>query len=534
MRLTILHLVHVSVLLAQTIVTALPFRTRGASDKEEKQNENNGSKKKQQHHHEDDHNLILNLQPGSSSKGKYRNAVVETFFATGQNSKNDFFEAASNDLLHEIRRKATNLHDFLIQTRRALHKHPELMYQEDETSAAIQSILKEWGIPFTTGWAVNIHTDVTPGLGGYGIVADIGTGHEPCVLLRADMDALPILEQTNKIDEFKSQYPGKMHACGHDAHSTILLGAASILKNMEDSLNGTIRIVFQPAEEGGAGAKRMIEEGVLKRHPKPAHAFALHVWPTFPSSVIASCSGALLAAAERFTITLQGVGGHAAMPHLTVDPVVCAAAIVMNLQTIVSRTVNPLEAGVISVTELHAGEAFNIMPDHALVRGTIRALSTETLLDLRDRLETMVLMMASAHKLIDVNVTYSPDFYPPTINDPDLYEQFSKPVGALVSPEGFVRDTEPTLGSEDFSFLANEIPSTFFLLGSGSGAGHHHSPPTDYGLHHPQFALDESVMSKGVELQVNLAIRALHRLGQDDNTASGLSSRRKKKKTATA
>ena len=180
----------------------------------------------------------------------------------------------SFDLQQEIHARAKNMTDFLRQTRRTLHRHPELMYQEEQTSRIIQTVLRNLNVSFTTGWALNAHPNDIPGTGGHGIVADIGTGQPPCVLLRADMDALPILERTNLgIDDYPSLNPGVMHACGHDGHATMLLGATAMLKQMEHSLNGTVRVMFQPAEEGGAGAKRMREEGVLDMEPKPQYAF---------------------------------------------------------------------------------------------------------------------------------------------------------------------------------------------------------------------------------------------------------------------
>jgi len=233
----------------------------------------------------------------------------------------------------------------------------------------------------------------------------------------------------------------------------------------------------------------------------------MHVWPTLPTGTIAGRSGPLLAAAERFEILVSGVGGHAAMPHLTVDPIVTASAIVMNLQSIVSRSISPLESGVCSITKMDGGDAFNVIPASVLMRGTVRALSTETLMKLRDRVQHIVETTAATYGA-NTTITYSPDFYPPTVNDPALYEQFSKSVGALVAENGKVHETEPTMGAEDFSFVAESIPSTFFLLGQGSGT----DPPTNYGLHHPHFALDESAMPKGVELHVNLALRALRKL----------------------
>lgn len=218
----------------------------------------------------------------SSVPGSRRNPVVEAFFAAPSSSSNNssLSSSASQALKEDIHQRALGLYDFLVFTRRALHRHPELMYNEKETSTYVQNVLRQLDIPFTTGWGKNTFPDVIPGPGGYGIVADIGTGGEPCVLLRADMDALPILERTEGIGEFKSKHDGKMHACGHDGHTTMLLGAASLLKEMEESINGTVRLMFQPAEEGGAGGKRMREEGVLTLDPKPQQAFGMHVWPT--------------------------------------------------------------------------------------------------------------------------------------------------------------------------------------------------------------------------------------------------------------
>ena len=464
-----------------TTTSALPFRGRQPKAEEED---------KQQ-------------QKQSSGRNDLRSGVVEHFFSS------DSPEAST--VLHKtVHQEAADIFDFLVDTRRTLHRHPELMYQEEQTSNIVQSILQELDIEFTTGWAVNTNPHVHSGPGGYGVVADIGTGLEPCILLRADMDALPIMEQTNV--DFKSEQPNKMHACGHDGHTTMLLGAARILKGMENSLNGTVRLVFQPAEEGGAGAKRMREEGVLTRQPKPSLAMGMHVWPTLPSGVVAARPGPLLAACERFELRIQGVGGHAAMPHLVTDPIVTGASIIMNLQTIVSRNTSPLEAGVCSITKFDAGSAFNIIPDSAIIWGTIRALSTETLLELRNRVQHIAESTATAYGC-STTIKYSPDYYPPTVNDPALFESFSKEVGALVSEEGVLRDTEPTMGAEDFSFFAESIPSTFYLLGQGSGQ----VPPTNYGLHHPQFALDESVLTRGVELHVNWAIRALKRLAKNSS-----------------
>lgn len=360
---------------------ALPFRKRRPDDEEVVISPN------------------LELRRHSSSA---RSIAVEDFVQNPSSTE------ASLGLRDDIRMAAANLTDFLVTTRRTLHRHPELMYREEFTSATVQQVLTDLNIPFSTGWAKNIHPRHFDGAaGGYGIVADIGTGEEPCVLLRADMDALPIHEMTENVDEFKSEFPNKMHACGHDSHTTMLLGAASILKLYEDSLPGTVRLMFQPAEEGGAGGKRMREEGVLQIKPTPSYAFGMHVWPTLPSHTIAAKPNALMAAAERFEILVAGVGGHAAMPHLTVDPIVTASSIVMNLQTIASRTVSPLDAAVCSITQFDSGSgAFNVIPDSATLKGTIRSLSTKGLLELRDRVQHITEQTAKTHGC-NVTITYS-------------------------------------------------------------------------------------------------------------------------------
>lgn len=273
MRCSFLWILITSELLSSPVVVGLPFRTRGKSSSSQ-----------------DDEDDILGqdgvlldavigatevtqIHTSEAAARSKRNVVVESFFSAPS-------EWNSHKLKEDIHERAMQLTDFLVVTRRALHRRPELMYNEKETSAYVQNVLRELNIPFSTGWAVNTVPDIIPGPGGYGIVADIGTGGDPCVLLRADMDALPILERTEGVDGFKSLYDGKMHACGHDGHTTMLLGAASLLKEMEGSINGTVRLMFQPAEEGGAGGKRMREEGVLTQEPKPQQAFGLHVWPT--------------------------------------------------------------------------------------------------------------------------------------------------------------------------------------------------------------------------------------------------------------
>lgn len=502
------------ILLQIATVSCLPFGAKAKKlQDEDAANANNGEKSVR--------GAAAKVSKSTDEFSSTASPVVEEFFKhsssfDNNNNDDDASEVLSASLRDTLRSMANtpDMHEFLQETRRSLHRHPELMYELPFTSDTIAGILDELGIPFTTGWAKNTHPEKFPGAGGFGIVAHIGTGDEdgPCVILRADMDALPILEATNDVEAFRSRISGKMHACGHDGHVTMLLGAAALLKSVETEIRGTVRLVFQPAEEGGAGMKRMVEEGIVDGlQPKAQQAFGMHVWPTLPTGVVASRPGSLMAATDCFEIVVTGQGGHAAMPHLTIDPIVAASSFVSNLQSIVSRTISPLESGVVSVTQFSAGDAFNVIPASATIRGTIRALSLDMLVSLRDKVKN-ILDATDAMYGTHSTITYMADSYPPTVNDAALFD-WSKTVGALVSREGKVRDVVPTMGGEDFSFLAGAIPSMFFFVGQGTGGDErHHIPRTDYGLHHPSFALDEEVLPIGVELHANLALRSLKRL----------------------
>lgn len=407
---------------------------------------------------------------------------------------------------------------WLIPLRRELHRYPELMYNETVTMSKITAMLESLGIAYTTGWAVNTkHAELSAkgfksGFGGTGVVAEIGTGRPPCVLLRADIDALPIRETAPL--PFASEVPGKMHACGHDGHAAMLLGGAAILKKHEASINGTVRLIWQPAEEGGAGGKRMVEEGVLDKEPKVEAAFGFHQWPFLPLGVVGGRPETQMAATELFDIMISGVGGHAALPHLNVDPIVAAASVVSSLQSIASRETDPLSSAVVSVTMIHAGDAYNVIPNGAQVGGTLRSLTDAGLQVLKDRVDAVVNLAAAAHRC-NVSISWSADSYPPTFNDPHLYDWVER-VAAEASTTGQIQRINPTMGGEDFSFIANEVPSVFLALGQGDKSftlpGAEEDQPTldtTVTVHNSKFVLNEHVLQRGAALHAHLALNFL-------------------------
>ena len=257
------------------------------------------------------------------------------------------------------------------------------MYQEVETSRLVRATLDELGIPYRYPLAET------------GVVATLGAGTGPCIALRADFDALPIHEEADV--PFRSEVDGRMHACGHDCHTAMLLGAARLLKAREHELRGTVKLIFQPAEEGGAGADRMCHEGVLE-DPHVEQIFGLHVWPAMPTGTVAGHVGPILAAVGAFELVITGKGGHGAMPHLAIDPVTCAAKIIVELQTIVSRETNPFAPTVVSVGSIHGGDAMNVIPEEVLLTGTYRSLSAAGLALVKQRLEEIAGAVAVANR----------------------------------------------------------------------------------------------------------------------------------------
>lgn len=393
--------------------------------------------------------------------------------------------------ISEIASQSKEIHQWIIEKRRTIHRHPELMYEEFETSKLVQNTLKELKIPYKKDIAIT------------GVVGTIGNGNGPCIALRADMDALPIHEETD-ID-FKSEIDGKMHACGHDCHTAMLLGAARVLKENEDKIKGTIKLIFQPAEEGGAGGKMMREQGVLL-DPKVQQIFALHVAGTIPVGTLASREGTLLAATSSIKILVKGKGGHAAAPHNTNDPVVTGSKIVVELQTLVSRELNPLEPGVISITMANAGSAFNVIPSTMELQGTIRSLTIEGVSNLQTRVKEVAQSIAKANRC-EAEVSFPGNDYPPTINDAGCWQLGKSAAKEILGEENLIEMLDPIMGGEDFAYYTEEVPGCFSFLGVGN-------PDIDavYDVHHPMFKVDEKALSLGTAIHVNTALKALKNL----------------------
>ena len=393
--------------------------------------------------------------------------------------------------ISEIASQSKEIHQWIVEKRRTIHRHPELMYEEFETSKLVQNTLKELEIPYKKDIAIT------------GVVGTIGNGNGPCIALRADMDALPIHEETD-ID-FKSEIDGKMHACGHDCHTAMLLGAARVLKENEHKINGTIKLIFQPAEEGGAGGKMMREQGVLL-DPKVQQIFALHVAGTIPVGTLASREGTLLAATSSIKILVKGKGGHAAAPHHTNDPVVTGSKIVVELQTLVSRELNPLEPGVISITMANAGSAFNVIPSTMELQGTIRSLTIEGVSNLQTRVKEVAQSIAKANRC-EAEVSFPGNDYPPTINDAGCWQLGKSAAKEILGEENLIEMPDPIMGGEDFAYYTEEVPGCFSFLGVGN-------PDIDavYDVHHPMFKVDEKALSLGTAIHVNTALKALENL----------------------
>lgn len=381
--------------------------------------------------------------------------------------------------------RIAELHPEITAWRHDFHSNPELLFDVHRTAGIVAEKLKAFGVD-----------EVVTGIGRTGVVGIIkgrNPGNGKVIGLRADMDALPIHEETGL--PYASRTAGKMHACGHDGHTAMLLGAARYLAETRN-FSGTAVMIFQPAEEGGGGGREMVKDGMMDRFGIQ-EVYGMHNMPGIPIGHFAIRPGPLMAGADRFDVTLTGKGGHAAMPHVTRDPVVAMSQIIIGLQSIVSRNLDPLQSMVLSVTAVSAGEAFNVIPQTARFRGTVRTL-TDPVRDLAEnRFRTLVDGIAAAHG-IQTEIYYERG-YPVTVNDPERTD-FAVNIAQEIVGESQVDPlTRPLMGSEDFSFMLNERPGAYIFLGNGDTAG----------VHHPAYDFNDAAIPYGVSFFVRAIERGM-------------------------
>jgi amidohydrolase len=375
----------------------------------------------------------------------------------------------------------------LVDVRRDLHAHPETAFQEVRTSGFVAGRLRALGL------------DVKTGVGRTGVLATVkGATAGKTVLLRADMDALPMQEENDV--PYRSTNDGAMHACGHDCHTSILLGVANGLTRDAKSLRGSVRLCFQPAEENGGGAVEMIRDGALEG-PRPDAAFGLHVWQDLDLGKVGITPGPFMAAVDEFHVTVSGVGAHAAMPHLGVDPVVCLSHMVSALQNIASREADPFKEVVVSVTQIKAGSAFNIIPASAWMNGTVRVFDRELWATLPGRFARFIRGIAQAFGC-ECKIEYQ-RHNGPTINDPKMAALARAVACEVVGEENVVEDIR-TMGGEDFSAFLEKVPGCFIAIGSRN-----ESRGLIYGHHHPRFDVDEKCLEIGAEVLLRVARKYL-------------------------
>jgi amidohydrolase len=391
---------------------------------------------------------------------------------------------ATNTLTHDI----DEILPGIIADRRWLHENPELGFQETRTAEFIRQRLESLGVE-----------DIRTGIAKTGITALVrGTAKGPgrCVLLRADIDALPI-EEENDVD-YRSQNDGVMHACGHDAHTAMLLGVVRLLMERRDQFSGTVKVLFQPSEEAnGGGAKVMIDQGVLE-DPHVDAVFGQHLLADRPTGQVWVTGGPVQASADSFTIRIQGKGGHGAMPETTVDPIAIGMEIGTALQSIVSRNVNPMSSVVVSVCTFHAGTASNIIPDRAELSGTVRTFTPENRDLAQERLTAIAEGIASAHRAV-ATVEYTRG-YPPTVND-DRMADLVRQAAVTAIGEERVMQMRPIMPAEDFSYFLNERPGTYFMTGCGN-----EEKGITWPHHHPKFDIDEEALQYGIAVMLQTAL----------------------------
>jgi amidohydrolase len=414
--------------------------------------------------------------------------------------------------LFAVRSEIKTLQPDLVKWRRSFHQFPELGFKEKRTANLIAEKLTAWGIPHQTEIA---HTGILATITGTKSSSSstlqstqnscqnldqnprqnqweikLKNPQHPVFAIRADMDALPIQEEN--ITDYRSQIDGMMHACGHDGHTAIALGTAFYLWQNRHKLTGTVKIIFQPAEEGPGGAKPMIEAGVLK-NPDVDAIIGLHLWNNLPLGTVGVRTGALMAAVELFDCKILGKGGHGAMPHQTIDPILVAAQVVNALQTIVARNINPLDAAVITVGKFEAGSARNVIADTANLSGTVRYFNPDLAETLANRIEQVIAGVCQSQSA-NFELDYR-KIYPPVINDPlvtDLVRSLAREV--IETDLGIVPECQ-TMGGEDMSYFLEQIPGCYFFLGAANAA-----KKLDYPHHHPRFDFDETALGAGVEI----------------------------------
>ncbi len=381
-----------------------------------------------------------------------------------------------------------SLAEYTRQLRRDFHRHPELGFQEVRTAGIVANELNQLGLEVTTGVAQT------------GVVAMLeGNQPGPVVLARFDMDALPIQEETGA--EYASKTPGVMHACGHDGHTAIGLTVAKLLHEHADELAGSVKFVFQPAEEGQGGAQGMIDEGILE-DPTPERTFALHLWNERPLGWMGISDGPVMAAADIFHLRLTGKGGHAASPHLTIDPVLAASQVVISLQSISSRNISPLSSAVVSVTSIHAGDTFNVIPQRVELSGTIRTFEAQLRMEVIDRFNQIVSNVGEAFGCqteIDLQM-----LTPAVFNDPAVAEAVRMEASRLF-PTGQIDGSYRTMISEDMAYMMQDIPGCFILVGSANSA-----LGLDASHHHPKFDFDEEALPRAAALMSGAIAHYLH------------------------
>ncbi len=368
--------------------------------------------------------------------------------------------------------------EYCVSIRRQIHQNPEIMFEEYTTQALVERELTNLGFSVQktakTGIIATIE-GISPGL---------------CVALRADMDALNITEESDA--EYKSQIPGKMHACGHDGHVACLLGAARVISKNREKLEGKVKLIFQPAEEGGGGAKFIIDEGHLADVDR---IFGIHVWHPIPSGVMGTLKGPMMASADMFKITVKGTGGHAAFPHLAVDPTVVIVEIYDALQKLVTREIDPLHTTLITTPEFHGSQAGNIIASSAILTGTLRTFDHKDRIYLLERMEQLITHYSQAWRC-EAKLEFIGMAYPPVVNDPEVVDE----VANIMRELGDIQEVDPTMGGEDFAFYQQETKGVFLFLGiynKEKGIIHPH--------HHPQFDIDEDVLWKGAAIYSLLA-----------------------------